>query len=247
MPHQHPLWIDAVADRVGLTPWTVVLVLGIISYVFFLVMNVVAGVPATVWDVALYGLVFFVPLVFAALAASVYVRDKMVSLEAYANSIMEDSDRSRDALAPISNIPPIAVLALGISILFMVPYLIEETDRIAVALGTIAWIPGVWFMATALWTLGYSLVGIYRIGKLPMTLRPFTVDRTLGLRPFASTCLRLAAIYYGLVSFTIITDLDAPVTTAYAVLRTFGFAFLGLLLFVLPLWSLHEKLRQAKA
>lgn len=235
------------ADRVGLTPWTVVLVLGIISYVFFLVMNVVAGVPATVWDIALYGLVFFVPLVFAALAASVYVRDKMVSLEAYANSIMEDPDRTRDALAPISNIPPIAVLALGISILFMVPYLIEETDRIAVALGTIAWIPGVWFMATALWTLGYSLVGIYRIGKLPMTLRPFTVDRTLGLRPFASTCLRLAAIYYGLVSFTIITDLDAPVTTAYAVLRTFGFAFLGLLLFVLPLWSLHEKLRQAKA
>lgn len=67
------------------------------------------------------------------------------------------------------------------------------------------------------------------------------------MKPFAATCLRLTAIYHGLVSFTILTDLDSPLPSPAVVVRTLGFAALGLLLFLMPLWSLHEKLMQAKA
>jgi len=254
VPHRHRLWIDTVAERLGLSPWSAVVALGILSYALFLVCYVAAGASPDLLDIVLYGLGYFVPVAFAALAASVYVRDKMVALEAHAISMVEDPKAATEVIAPISSLRGIGIMASAVFVIFVVPYLISSTpsqtvvfDRTALILATIPWLPVVWFIATAWWTLAYSLVGVYRIGKLPMKLRPFTIDRRLGLKPFAATCLRLTAIYYGLVSFTILTDLDSPLPSQAVVVRTLGFATLGLLLFLLPLWSLHEKLMRAKA
>ncbi|TMI54156.1 hypothetical protein E6H15_06750 [Candidatus Bathyarchaeota archaeon] len=49
--------------------------------------------------------------------------------------------------------------------------------------------------ASFLWLYCYSMLEIYRAGKLPLQLTPFTEDRTLGLKPFGTTSLKLVSVY----------------------------------------------------
>ncbi|MGI0149060.1 MAG: hypothetical protein ACREDF_05970, partial [Thermoplasmata archaeon] len=253
MPHEHRLWIDRLSHRLGLSVWRAVLVFGIGLYTLFIVMyvagGVAGGVPATIADIVIYGLVFYVPLALGSLTASVYVRDKMVALEGYAITMVEDPKAASDVIAPLSRLGPVAVISLGLFPAFALPYILDPNAPapLATFLLLLPWSLVIWTAATALWVLGFSLVAVYRIGKLPMRLQPFTADRTLGLRPFASTTFRLTAVYYALVLVTILSDVDAPVRPQYTVARSLGFVFLGVLLFVLPLRSLHEKLARVKA
>src|SRR5438093_210889 len=50
-------------------------------------------------------------------------------------------------------------------------------------------------LALFLWTYGSSMLAIYRAGRLPFQLKPFTEDRTLGLKPFGTASMRLASVY----------------------------------------------------
>lgn len=250
--HEHRLWIDRVSSRLRLSPWGGAAVLGLALYALFIGLYAV-GVSADLADIVIYGLVFYLPLVVGPLAASLYVRDKMVDLEAYAMRMAEDPDAASDPLAPLSHLGPVALIGAGMFLAFLLPYFLqpgalgEASGQLGLVLTLIPWLFAIWTAATGLWILGFSLLGVYRIGKLPMRLLPFTQDRSLGLKPFASTCLRLTGIYYLLVSYTLISDLDAPLPLWYAVARGLVFLVLGIPLFVLPLLSLHEKLVRVKA
>src|SRR5467141_2525812 len=50
-------------------------------------------------------------------------------------------------------------------------------------------------LALFLWTYSSSMLAIYRAGKLPFQLKPFTEDRILGLKPFGTASMRLASVY----------------------------------------------------
>lgn len=242
-----------VARKLGLPVWASILLISVASYTVFVGTYVAGGLSPSLILIALYGLLIYFPLILGSLAASVYVRNKMVTLEAHAISMVEDPTAAGESLAPLSKTSPIAILAVGIFAIFVLPYLMDpsfvtsiRTLSAAIVI-QIPWLLAVWTMSTALWVLGYSTIGVYRIGKLPMKLKPFTMDRTLGLKPFAATCLRLTAIYYGLVLFTIVTDLESPIPPVYMAIRTLGFIALGLAFFFLPLVNLHAKLVHAKA
>src|SRR5256712_13773875 len=58
--------------------------------------------------------------------------------------------------------------------------------------------------ATFFSAYGHSMYKIYEIGKLPLQLKPFTEDRTLGLKPFGRTSLQLSLLYFFLVSSSFI-------------------------------------------
>ncbi len=83
-----------------------------------------------------------------------------------------------------------------------------------------------------------------------MKLQPLTKDKTLGLKPFASASLRLTAICYVYISFQLFIDLASPGAserlTLFVFIRDTGLILLGLVLFFLPLFSLHRKLVQTK-
>lgn len=106
------------------------------------------------------------------------------------------------------------------------------------------------FNATLFWALLYSMIALYRVGKLPLTLKPFAEDRSLGLRPFGSASLRIVVIYeLATIVFAVFAlanpNVPIPVWDRYLALS--AYILFGLALFLLPLTSFRSKLVQAKA
>ena len=109
------------------------------------------------------------------------------------------------------------------------------------------WIFFSFVFATFFCAYGYSMYKIYVIGKLPLHLKPFTQDRTLGLKPFGRMSLQLSALYFFLVSSSFI-----PFSISYeqpplvGLVLAFVFLSLGTFLFFAPLLGLRRHLLRAK-
>lgn len=103
------------------------------------------------------------------------------------------------------------------------------------------------FIATLVWVIVYSMVSIYRMGKLQMRLTHFAEDHTLGLRPFGVATLRIYAVFILTLAYMILpqyifgieTDPTAPV-------GHLSFTLVMVVFFLLPLVSFHSKLVNAK-
>jgi hypothetical protein len=95
------------------------------------------------------------------------------------------------------------------------------------------------------WTYGVSMLTLYRMGDLPLKLKPFVEDKTLGLRPFGVASLQLTGLY-------IVLPIAIALTTAFSAPNLIDLIFIttltltGLIFFFLPLQSFHRKLSQAK-
>ena len=114
-------------------------------------------------------------------------------------------------------------------------------------------------LASFLWVYGYSMYAIHQAGKLPLRLKPFTEDRTLGLKPFGTASLRLASVYAVFpITWTFVElvsiDVEIPggVSITFAPIRltdiifSVGLILTGIVLFFLPLLSIRERLQEAK-
>src|SRR2546428_8784916 len=109
------------------------------------------------------------------------------------------------------------------------------------------WVFFSFVFATFFSAYGHSMHKIYEIGKLHLQLKPFTEDRTLGLKPFGRTSLQLSLLYFFLVSSIFI-----PFSISYnqpplvGLVLAFVFLSLGTLLFFAPLLGLRRHLLRAK-
>jgi len=94
--------------------------------------------------------------------------------------------------------------------------------------------------ATFLWIFLSSMTAIYKLGRLPLRLNVFTDDRTLGLKPFATTSLHLITIYVVaiLLTFPIYLFPNFAVELSLTI-----FLLPGLFFFVVPLFGLHKKMQ----
>src|SRR3989454_2256294 len=103
------------------------------------------------------------------------------------------------------------------------------------------------------------MLAIYRAGKLPFQLKPFTEDRTLGLKPFGTASMRLASVYAIfpiivtlLQLITINVEVPGGVTVGLGSFRTSdlvilgGLILVGVVLFLLPLIGIHRRLQEAR-
>jgi hypothetical protein len=99
-------------------------------------------------------------------------------------------------------------------------------------------------ISVAIWTYAYSIYSIWKIGRLPLSMKHFTEDRTLGLRPFGSASLRLTVAY---VILCLVGSFDAaglPLSVKLALFAAFALPGLGF--FFVPLFGLHKKLTTLK-
>ncbi len=174
----------------------------------------------------------------------------MTGLLEYARS-QEDSSAEVTQPLDLPNLTSAKRMLISYLLLsaFTVPlFIIGGTGSLVENLeGEIPYLWSTWILATFFWTFGYSMYAIYRMGKLPLKLKPYTQDKTLGLKPFATASLNSSLIYFALV-----TALVLPILAGGAIPVNLGLLFLGLyplglLLFLLPLRSLHAKLVDAKA
>jgi hypothetical protein len=97
--------------------------------------------------------------------------------------------------------------------------------------------------ATFLLILASSMYCIYEWGKLPMRLKSFTEDRSLGLSPYGGASLLFVTLYLAAVVFTF-PPLDYSNSTVLPGLILFF--LLGTVIFAGPLLSLREKLAQTR-
>src|SRR5437016_965971 len=114
-------------------------------------------------------------------------------------------------------------------------------------------------LASFLWRYGSSMLTIYRAGKLPFQLKPFTEDRTLGLKPFGAVSMRLVSVYAIfpiIVTFlqliTLNVEVPGGVTVGLGSFRASdliilgGLILVGVVLFLLPLVGIHRRLQEAR-
>src|SRR5207302_1508038 len=114
-------------------------------------------------------------------------------------------------------------------------------------------------LAIFLWTYGSSMLAIYRAGKLPYQLKPFTEDRTLGLKPFGTVSMRLVSVYtifpiivMFLQLITINVEVPGGLTVGLGSFRASdliilgGLILVGVILFLIPLLGIHRRLQEAR-
>ncbi len=141
------------------------------------------------------------------------------------------------------------LLALPIEAVYIAPVLLAPGFTLpdlfhhAILLGVFHILVG----ATAVWAFAYSMRALHALGSAPLSLKPFTEDRSLGLPPFGSAALRLVAIYevaifVGVLPMIMGTLYDPVGAATFAAL-----ALVGAALFFLPLQSFRRQMRAAKA
>jgi hypothetical protein len=251
MTHEHTLWVEKFAKKLRLPVWAVALVYNAVFAAVFASIYFLAGA----WKLFLtndgYEMLVLLPFVVVFFLLSVYIRKQMTSLEDYSLSMVKDRELVVEKLSSLSSLLAAIVLGIFLTLFLGIPFIIAKSGQLSLVQGLttqlVPWFFFTFVVGTTLWVWGYSMIGIYRIGKLPMTLRPFTKDRILGLRPFASTSFRLTAIYYLWISLQVTVDalsfgLSPLIFVRDAALILFGFG-----LFFLPLINVRKKLLQTKA
>lgn len=102
-----------------------------------------------------------------------------------------------------------------------------------------AWMPA----QVALWCVGTLLVGLDRLGRMPLRLVPFEEDRSLGLRPLGSIAF---------AAFVLLTVLVLPLMATQwrdprGAIMNLLFYLVGVVLVFASLYRLHRQLVAAKA
>lgn len=242
------LWFEKLSDWVGLPNWAGAICFGWAPFLLLSLLPALASAfpPPTVIFLNAFDLVF---AVFAFQTAS-YLRRELTRLLKFVDEIhggLTGASTQLD-LSHFSSARRVILVYL-VTLAFVVPLFTLGQTGISLPVALEGEVPFFWFnfvFATFLWTFGYSMYSIYKMGKLPLKLRPYTEDRTLGLRPFGKASLNSTLIYVGVVSTVVIPVifqgfLPLELSLAFLILYPVGF-----LLFLFPLLSMHSRLVDAK-
>ncbi len=249
------LWFERLGAWLGVPLWAAAVVIGTGPFLLLGVLVLQASAPAnaTIFDVVGY------VVSSSALALTIslltfytgrYLRREITGLREYARSL-EDSQTEGTQHLDLSYLTSTKGMLISYVLLSAVTvplFVIGGTGSLVEnVIGEIPYLWSSWILATFFWTFGYSMYAIYKMGKLPLKLKPYTQDKTLGLKPFATASLNSSLIYFALVTALVLVILTGGAIPVSLGLLFLGLYPLGLLLFLLPLRSLHAKLVEAKA
>jgi hypothetical protein len=178
-----------------------------------------------------------------------YASKQVEGLVEYSKSMTEDNKSiSTEALYSLKGI----LLMWGLFLLIVQPlYYFSAPKSYTPYQSFLTWYaPFIYFdffIATLIWVMVYSMVSIYRMGKLQIRLTHFAKDYTLGLRPFGLATLRIYAVFTITFAYMTLpqylvgieTDPNAPV-------GMLSFLLVMVAFFLLPLVGFHSKLVKAK-
>ena len=248
------LWFERLNRRVGLPMWAGVVAFGVAPFILLGLpfLGVVSPSGEGLWDLAPYLLLTSLLALFISIFAFYtgrYLRREVRSLQEYAGKLSESSAKGTNSpdFSNFSSIRRTIVVYILLSALTVPLFVIGGTGTLLENLeGEVPYLWSSWILATFIWTFGYSMYSIHRMGRLPLRLKRHTQDRTLGLKPFATASLNSTLIYFGVV-----TTIVVAVAGGGAIPPSLAFFFLvlypvGLVLFLLPLRSLHQKMIEAK-
>lgn len=249
MARASKLWFERLYAWMGMPFWVGAFVFGAGIFLAILLWAILWS-GAWTWFLT-SGLVFSVPI-FAAVGvytqfAARSARRGVEGLEAYTRTMRGKHDLR---LRPLYSVPmtfafaaALIFLVQPLYILFGLPDIFTVEQRIIQSLPYIYWNL---FLNSFIWVLSYALITIVRVGRMKLTLRPFTEDRSLGLKPLGRLALKLTGLYLLTLALIVVPNVLSGFL-ALPILGLFGaMALLALAMFFLPLLPLRSKLREAK-
>ncbi len=245
-------WFERLNRRTRLPTWAAAILFGTGPFLLLvIIINFLSGQPIVDVRSLLLSVFYTLGVSISAFYLGGYIRRRVEALMSYAREMTVE--RSVTGL-------PLDLSKLSSTSMIGLVWLVVLASTVAVftigatggtfesnLVGLVPYVPSHFILATLFWIFGYSMYSISRIGSLPMTLKPYTQDRTLGLRPFASASLSFTIIYLALATLIVSLGSGGGEVLLHLELLTLVLYPLGLLLFLLPLWSLHRKLMEARA
>ncbi len=203
-----------------------------------------ATLPAsTVFPGAAFGIAFYTVL----LGMVRYSRKGLVSAEASLAPLLPDGAAGFRRIYGRVHAPwPIVGLAILLGGFFWLigshapTSGLAHTVFVAVQLGVICF-----GTSAVLWTYFVTLWGLWRMGKEPLRLKPYTEDPMLGLRPLGTMSVSATTIYFAMTAVVLLTTLIYPQSALYLAFLLGLLAF-GVLLLVLPLLGIHRIMLEEK-
>ena len=248
-PRPASLWFERLYSSLRLPFWAGAFIFGCIIFLGILVASaLVTGLMGFMVDT---GIIYFVPFAMVASlfsqSASRAARRKIEQLKDYAGTLSGDREFDLKPLYSIRNtlVTYVTLLALiqPVYILYGLPPTLTLAERIVLSSAFFYWNL---FINTFVWVWAYALYSTNRIGGLSLNLKPFTEDRSLGLKPFGRFSLQLTGLYVGLFAIIVLPNI-AVGFSSLPLLALFAALFLSaLIFFLLPLIPLRRQLLLAK-
>ena len=239
------LWYERLYNKLGLPFWAGVIIIG---YLPPLILTLAGYYSYNVKTDFTGEISLGVPLLLAnivyVLFSCRYIRRRVDDLEKY--SMAMGAEQSIIKTGYLSDVRPVLVtwiVLLASSILVLEPIFNPGFSLLQSVLRELLYSYTRLLQATFLWVFLSSMIAIDRMGRLPLKLRIFTDDRTLGLKPFANTSLHLITLYVVaiLLTFPIFLYPNSAVELSLTI-----FLIPGLFFFLIPLLGLHKKMRMAR-
>jgi hypothetical protein len=250
-PETHALWIDRVCGALHLPLWLGVLLLGLVPYPVLLITGAkVVGLSTSLISTFVTPQVpLTVTLALIPILGTLYISRSVEKLNGYAETLLPRSPDGGGG-SPINfrllySVRFVAPLDVLLFLIFQGIYLEFGNSSVSTYFAfTPALLYAFFVIGAVIWVFAYSMYSIWKVGHLPLAVRPFTEDRTLGLRPFGTASLKLTAVYMVVAATNLILTQNLPSFVKLYLLA--AFSVLGVGFFLLPLYGLHKKLVAAK-
>ena len=239
------LWFERLYTRIGLPFWAGVLVVGFLPPLILTLSGYYAyGVKTDFTGDISLGVPLLLANIIYILFSSGYIHRRVQALEQYAVSM--GADKSQIGTKYLSDFRPVVAtwaVLLATAVLVLGPFFNPGYSLIQNLLRELLYSYTRLIQATFLWVFLSSTIAIYKTGRLPLRLKVFTDDRTLGLKPFANTSLLLITIYVVaiLLTFPIFLYPNFAVELSLTI-----FLVAGIFFFLVPLFSLHKKMQKVR-
>ena len=176
-----------------------------------------------------------------------YLRLRILKAEPQIIPIMAGGEAAyHSAFGRISSSLPVVILALVLLVPILPAVVPNPHPSILVSYTLISLFANALAVATYVWAYAISSWGLHRLGESQLKLKSFLEDRTMGAKAIGSVALSLTVAFLGgtLLVFLLFFSYFLVNLSFQAVI--YAFFALGIMMFFLPLNSLHKKMRAEK-
>lgn len=177
-----------------------------------------------------------------------YVRESVGAAELSVTQIMVEGERGyRSIFARVSNTRPIILLAVILEVLAFISTLPRRSVSGMSSLDVLTQVILIVGFASLIWEYFVTSWGLHKVGSSHLKLESFLKDRFMGAKTVGNMALSLTTVYLvGQALFFLDTTTFLPVFTPPFELFYLILLAVGVVLFFLPLNSLHKKMQAEK-
>jgi hypothetical protein len=176
-----------------------------------------------------------------------YLRLRILNAEPQVIPIMSGGEAAyHSAFGRISNSLPPLVLTLVLMVPILPAIVPNPHPSILVSYSLISLFVNGLAVATYVWSYATSSWGLHRLGDSQLKLKSFLEDRTMGAKAIGSVALSLTVAYLGGTLLVFLLFFSYFLISLSFQVVIYAFIALGIIMFFLPLNSVHKKMQAEK-